>query len=90
MSSCSRSWVLGGVLAGWLAGFVMERGGYGLKARPNIAGWWRVLPPHRPLEQPARHEAWLGEPRNGGKKGICPKDSRTFGAACPRVRSARP
>ncbi len=23
--------VLGGVLAGWLAGFVMERGGYGLK-----------------------------------------------------------
>ncbi len=23
--------VFGGVLAGWLAGFVMERGGYGLK-----------------------------------------------------------
>jgi uncharacterized membrane protein YeaQ/YmgE (transglycosylase-associated protein family) len=23
--------VLGGVLAGWLAGFVIERGGYGLK-----------------------------------------------------------
>jgi len=23
--------VLGGVLAGWLAGFVMERGGYGLR-----------------------------------------------------------
>lgn len=23
--------VLGGVLAGWLVGFVMERGGYGLK-----------------------------------------------------------
>jgi len=31
--------VFGGVLAGWLAGFVMERGGYGLEVghRPRLA-----------------------------------------------------
>jgi len=90
--------VLGGVLAGWLAGFVMERGGYGLKgdivlglAGSAVGSWifWALgaSPGAMPVAVIlARPGGYLSRPGRSRPGGIPNAPERR---ACGRLRGLR-